>query len=433
VGFDPVKIAENDISFSKLLKSWRNYGELSLYAKFLDESRKPMGSAASLAARNDSRSVFRHIFLVCKKIENVAQLVALLFQCGFAPKSRVIIFNHTSRRRMTETGARPFYLPNENLQLKNKIIFEDRDFNFAYPSGAYKLSSVALDRCSGIFVRFLALYAKLVYGSYDTDILSFIVRFQLWKIMLRLLRPARVQLVVWYGKEPIIAACKELDIEIWDMQHGIIYVEHPIYNLIAQNEVAGSRYLRPDKCLVYGEYWRQHLLRSGWSCDEVEISGYFPDTDVGYSHVADAPYILYTSQPHSNQLIVDHIRAIQGELRSRGWHAVIALHPSESSEGYREIFSDTVKLTKFDSYDLLRNCMVHVSFSSTLLWEAMLFDKPSFILQYGREAVGLLGDLVRFGYGRALRENEFPEPFQLPQVPPRGYFFATANKELLNN
>ncbi|WP_157056906.1 hypothetical protein [Herbaspirillum autotrophicum] len=428
-----MKIAANNISFSKLLKSWRDYGEFSLYAKFLDESRKPMGSTVIGAARSEHRSVFFYLSLLYKKSKEIVQLVVLLFQCQFAPKNRVIIFNHTSRRRITEAGVRPFYLPNENFQLKNKIIFEDRAFNFAYPSGTVKLTSLALDRCSGIFVRLLALYARLVYGSYDTDILSFIVRFKLWEVVLRMLRPARVQVMVWYGKEPMIAACKELGIEIWDMQHGIIYEEHPIYNLIAANSVTGSSYLRPDKCLVYGEYWRQHLLRSGWPCDDVVVSGYFPDTNVGYAHVADAPYVLYTSQPHSNQLIIEHIRAIQGELKSRGWHALIALHPSENADGYRQILSDSVKITKFDSYDLLRNCMVHVSFTSTLLWEAMLFEKPSFILQYGREAVGLLSDLVRFGYGRTLTVDEFPEPFQLPQVPPREYFFAMTNKELLSN
>lgn len=428
-----MKIAESRIRFSSLLKSWRKYGEFVLYAKFLDQSRKTMGGTLMQKMESEHRPAILYLQLFYKKIKEIAQFGVLLFQCIFAPKNRVIIFNHTGRRRIGEAGGRPFYLTNENFQLKNKIVFEDRDCDFAYPSGALKLSSIALERCSGTFVRLLALYTKLVYGAAERDILSFVVRFRLWKIVLRILRPKRVQVVVWYGKEPLIAACKELRIEIWDMQHGIIYEEHPIYNLTAENGIAGSGYLRPDKCLVYGEYWRQHLLRSGWSGSDVEIAGYFPDAEIGFAHVADAPYIFYSSQPHSNRLIMEHIRAIEGELKSRGWLALIALHPSENADGYREILSDSVKITKFDSYDLLRSCVAHVSFSSTLLWEAMLFEKPSYILRYGSEAVGLLEDLVRFGYGRALKEGEFPEPFPLPVFPPRDYFFASANKELLNN
>ena len=379
------------------------------------------------------RLTFTWLGMQFRKIFEISGLFFLLFRCWQAPKKRIVIFNHSARRRLTPDGDKPFYLPNENFTLAEQIVFEDHQCAFTYPVGTVQLSTVAFDKCAGILTRLLALYAKFFHGGGQPTILLFILRFTVWKIIFRLLKPKRVQMMVWYGKEPIIAACKQLGIEIWDLQHGIIYEEHPIYNLHGANAVAGSDYLKPDKCMVYGEYWKQHLVKSGWKDTEVEVSGYFPDASVGFANVAVAPYVLYTSQPHTNRAIIEHLLAIDAELALRGWQAIIAIHPSEPMDAYAEVLSERITIGRFDSYDLLRNCVVHISYSSTLLWEAMLFDKPSFILKYGAEAVGLLGDLLRFGYGKALGLREFPEPYRLPSTPPREFFFGQPNKALLNN
>lgn len=428
-----MKLGGSDIPFSRLLRSWRTCGELFLYAKMLDESRKPFVPQRDGQRQKKSATPIQIFSRLIDKLINVLYFFVLCVRCGLAPKNRIVIFNHTSRRRMTDAGSKPFYLPAKNFTLESEIIFEDRLPVFSYPAGSIQLSSVALDSFTGLIARFFALYSRLFYGVTDIDVLVFLVKRGFWKVIFRLLKPVRVQVIVWYGKEPLISACKELDIEVWDMQHGIIYPEHPIYNLIEANAVVGSDYLRPNKCLVYGEYWKNLLLQSGWADGEVVVAGYFPDTSVGYPNVCDMPYVLYTSQPHSNMVISEHIESILDELKTRGWLAVIALHPSESADGYDEIISENVRIAKFDSYDLLRNCVAHISYSSTLLWEAMLFEKPSFILRYGNEAVGLLSDLVKFGYGRPLANGEFPVEFELPTTPSTDYFFADVNKTLLNN
>lgn len=428
-----MKLGGNDIPFSRLIMSWRSCGELFLYAKMLDESRKPFVPERRGSSEKRSITPIQIFARLIQKLSDVLYFFVLCFRCWLAPKNRIAIFNHTSRRRLGEAGNRPFYLPVQNFSLEKEVIFEDRLSGFSYPAGSVQFSSLALDSFTGLIVRISAIYSRLFHGAVDIDILSFLIKRALWKLVLRMLKPARVQVLVWYGKEALIAACKELGIAVWDMQHGIIYPEHPIYNLMRAHDVLGSDYLRPDKCLVYGEYWKTLLLQSGWSESEVLVAGYFPDADVGYADVSEMPYVLYTSQPHSNMIISEHINSISDELKAKGWQAVIALHPSESGEGYEEIISENVRITKFDSYDLLRNCVAHISYSSTLLWEAMLFEKPSFILKYGNEAVGLLSDLVKFGYGRPLATGEFPAKFELPETPPRDYFFAGVNKTLLNN
>jgi hypothetical protein len=108
----------------------------------------------------------------------------------------------------------------------------------------------------------------------------------------------------------------------------------------------------------------------------------------------------------------------------RGWQIIIALHPSDSPNAYHDIRAmPGVSIGMIDSYDLLRHCHVHISVSSTLLWESMLFNKSSYVLNFGVEAQDLLNDFVELGFGRPLAQDAFPEPFQMPLSPLPDYFF----------
>ena len=133
---------------------------------------------------------------------------------------------------------------------------------------------------------------------------------------------------------------------------------------------------------------------------------------------------MYTSQPPKISLIREHIRSIAPIVSERGWKIVIALHPLDEASSYDDLLSGVVHRVAADSYDLLRDCAVHVSVSSTLMWEAMIFDKSTYALDYGNHEVDLLTDFVDFGFGRPLAMGEFPEPFPLPTQPRREYFFS---------
>ena len=417
-------------SLPKLLSSWKTIGALHFYKKFLEESRKPFGNQA--VEVKEKKRVYT-LLAIRRKIASLGNLSILIVRCFFVPKGRIIIFNHTARKRLDKLGVRPLYLLQSNFDLAEMVVFEDKASKFVYPKGAVQLNTEYIDQAVGLIGFFANKCCGLIYGVSDRDITDFVIKMHLWKIIFAILKPLRIHVLVWYGKESLIAACKQLGLEVWDLQHGIIYEEHPIYNISDAINIVDSSFLLPDKCLVYGEYWRQHLLRSGWDEKKVSVVGYFLDIDPGFTNISAAPYVLYTSQPHSNQAIINHIQAIELEVRHRGWRIIIALHPSERGDAYTKIISSNVQLTQFDSYDLLRNCRVHLSVSSTLLWEAMLFEKSSYVLEYGREAVGLLNDILKYGYARKLGEGKFPEPFDLPLKPGRDFFFHQNIDRLLLN
>ena len=424
-----MRLQKNIPPLRVLLSDWREVGELYYFKKFLSEARKPFGSKTNcqLIKKNGHQNYTwccDCIYRAFSKLTGLIYFLLLLVKCFFCSKNRVLIFNHTVRKRIGNKNIRPLYLPANNFDFNNTIVVDDQPNKLSYPQNTTKLNVIGLIRTASMVGFVLNLFYALYYKKSDRDIVDFLVKSNFWKIVLVILRPRRVAVVVWYGKEPLISACKQLGIEVFDLQHGIIYEEHPIYNILDGQKVKGSDFLLPNKCLVYGEYWREHLLKSGWNLNEVNVFGYYLDVLPVDCYVDDTPYILYTSQPHSNEAIIRHIRSIEQEVKLRRWRIVIALHPSEDFHLYSEILSEQVMLSKQDTYDLLCACEVHISLSSTLLWEAMLFNKSSYILEYGTEALGLLGDLIGFGYAKTLNLGFFPEPFELPIRPGKEFFFS---------
>ena len=118
--------------------------------------------------------------------------------------------------------------------------------------------------------------------------------------------------------------------------------------------------------------------------------------------------------------------------------AVIAPHPVESPEDFREVLDDLVRVyPNLDSYDLLSGCSAHISLSSTLLIEAILYGKPSYQIDLGPEKVQSwnLDDLVDSGINKKIKMGQFPkligEDF-LPVTPDQvKYFFESSSLQQL--
>ncbi|MGN6580961.1 MAG: hypothetical protein ACTHJ1_13380 [Bordetella sp.] len=415
---------KNDLPpIRELIKSWRSCDELFFLKKYFDESHglgsTKLPTPASISFAKKKPSIFQRI---AGRFIAIFNFFLLLVRCGVAPKGRILAFNHSTRIRQAGEKSRPLYL-SENLDLSQIIIFEDSKNSLNYKNPGLRLNSTHVDRVAALITTLLSRLYQVQTGTTDPFIINFAVKRALWRFIFLILSPKSINLIVWYGKEAIISAAKSLDICVSDIQHGIIYRSHPFYNLEKSRNIPRSEALLPDFCYVYGQYWRDLLLQSGWSPSQVKIIGYFLDTGPACPVPIDSPYILYTTQPHTSQIIKQHIQSILPECRRRRWKIAIAPHPNEAKGLYQDILEDDVILTGNDSYDLLRECVVHISVSSTLLWEAMAFNKPSYILQFGMEAQDLLTDLVKFGFGRPLENGEFPSPYSLPMTPSRNIFF----------
>jgi hypothetical protein len=406
---------------NQVVSDWRERGEFFFLKKFLDDmraaQRAPSATTTTLADANRGLA-----------LERVGALFRFLLQfviCAFAPKGRTIVFNHTNRFRQAEGARLPLYM-SQVFDFSKMIVFEDRLLDLKYSKPTLRLDAMSINRCAEIIGAFVVrLYARKPSQA-QRDIANFYVKRALWRSVLQLLKPRCVRLFVWYGKEAIVSAAKSLNLEVADVQHGIIYPSHPLYDLLQVRDLERSSMLLPDRALVYGEYWRELLVRAGWRSEQVDVVGYFLETSACKKAGPTGSYVLYTSQPHTNEAIIGHVESVLPAFRAAGLKVVIALHPLEGPEGYATLVTRGVEIANTDSYDAIRDCVVHISVSSTLLWEAMAFDRPSYVLDFGRDAPELLQDLLAFGFGRKLRNGDFPHPFDLPTDPPQDFFFQSA-------
>lgn len=408
-----------------VISDWHERGEFYFYKRFLDEMRTSIVKSPLDQAAINPRTSYLSIWL--EKFNVFMQLGLLLIRCVLAPKGKTLVFNHSARQRRTgDSAPRSLYL-SKVFDYKHLIVFEDSNVKIEYPQPAMRMNSMCVNRCAEICAAIYVRLYKWKYSTSDRDIVNFYSKKLFWEFVFKILKPNAIRLFVWYGKEAVISAAKSLGIETADVQHGIIYPSHPLYNLIPSVKVDRSHTLLPAKCLVYGEYWKKLLLKAGWEDQRVDILGYFLDIN-SYQKIKDQrPYILYTSQPHTNVVIIKHIQSILPEIKKRKMRVVIALHPSENNKGYSTITSKWIEIATIDTYDLIQNCAAHISISSTLLWEAMIFAKSSYVLEAGKDAKELLTDLISFGFGRKINEKEFPEPFILPKNPSIHYFFQLQN------
>lgn len=422
-------------SLSRLFDSWEDDEYFFFYKKLLIETRSKSNVErdSGVALTNSKSNILNLSKKLVEIVRSIFGLIVLLWRSLVTPKGLPVIFNHSDRQRKTINGKRPLYLGSW-LGQERLVVFEDAAINFGYDGLVQQFQSCYVTRSSQIISWGLIRF----YGRKkleDRDIASFVVARVLWRLIFWLLRPSCIRLFVWYGKDAVVGAAKSMEIDIADVQHGVVYKSHPFYNLNSIPWPKAREYLLPDQCFVYGEYWRSLLIRAGWSPEKVKVVGYFLDTLPGKSSFTDKRYILYTSQPDRSELIISHIKSIYSELEKRDVRVLIALHPAETRGCYDELLNDVVQVSEdWDSYDQLRCCYVHISVSSTLLWEAVIFDKSSYVLDYGRDAVDLLSDFISVGFGRCISDGQFPEPFTLPASQSKEYFFSTAlNTKLLLN
>lgn len=406
-----------ELSLRQALGRWRDVDEFYFFRRFMDDMRIASANNAPTLLRSKNKSKAT-IFL--KQLSSIFIFCRTLFRSLFLPRGKSLVFNHSKRCRNGEIGSRPLYI-SSYFSKTQFLIVEDDDSDPCRRLGFKVLSGRFINRGAELISGGLAKYLQWHYGILDRDIVTFFVRRKIWHLIFLVIRPSQILTFVWYGKESMIAAAKSLNIPVIDIQHGIVYTSHPFYRI---NEVPGKgTNLLPDRCLVYGEYWKQKLIESGWRPEQVEVAGYFLDVGVGKTQSIKRPYILYTSQPHTHAEIRSHINAIVNLVEQKGWRIVISLHPADLRNSFSDLTEKGVIVSDIDTYDMMRDCEVHVSVSSTLLWEAMVFGKPSYILEFGREATDLLSDLVSFGFGKTLDGTAFPEPFVIPATPSIDFFF----------
>lgn len=202
-------------------------------------------------------------------------------------KKKIIIFESDAYFKENKKTLSKFY-----FNLIEKLKKEKVDFEVVYPlylEKEYRLekNSYAEENYKYIFFKIIAFiknkfnlfkfscedkkylhklkkYLEKEIGIDNFEILSkkilrkilinFEYEYKYYTNFFKVKQPEKIYIICSYGKEALIAAAQDLNIEVIELQHGIITKYHVGYNF---PDVKIPYF--PDKLLLWGEYWKDNV------------------------------------------------------------------------------------------------------------------------------------------------------------------------------
>lgn len=186
-----------------------------------------------------------------------------------------------------------------------------------------------------------------------------------------------------------------------ELQHGIITEFHPGYIYPPKANEKCKRFFART-LLLYGEATKKLLTqKSVFTEKQVEVIGnpriLKYKQEFGESS-EKRQYILFTSQPFEQDVkgaeyyseMIPILQSIQKQLNTdekwKKYSLAIKLHPRENN-GIKNKYEDSIPGCKvFDNatqlYELLGKSFLHITATSTTLYEAAFFDTPTVLVSY---------------------------------------------------
>ncbi len=240
----------------------------------------------------------------------------------------------------------------------------------------------------------------------------------IYRKLLKYLKPKIVIILVSYGKEDLIEAAKSLNIPTIEIQHGVLNNMHMGYCF--PPPLVKSTF--PDYFFSFGEYWNKASLFP------------IPDNKIftfGYPYLTEqintidrkkSNIILFLSQPNSSISLTDYAIKIADKYLNN-YKIIFKLHPNQ----YRTWQNDLPKLNEASDkglikvidtdtptlYQLQAEAIFQIGVNSTALFEGLALKCRTIILKVpGYEYMETLAEnnIVRINDHDDLNLENVPEP-----------------------
>lgn len=216
----------------------------------------------------------------------------------------------------------------------------------------------------------------------------------LFEAILRRVDPELVLMVVSYGREPFIEACRRRGVTTIELQHGTLSRYHLGYSYPG----ARSKEAFPDYFFSFGEFWGS-IVEFPIPDDHVMPVGY-PYLESAVEKRTAEPVddrIVFLSQgtigPPLSRFAVEFAEA-EPDL-----DVVYKLHPGEYSRWEREypwlVEAPLTVSTDTPLYDLFASATAQVGVYSTALYEGLCFDLTTYVVDL--PGVAYMNQLIEQG------------------------------------
>ncbi|WP_206538427.1 hypothetical protein [Natronorubrum sulfidifaciens] len=205
----------------------------------------------------------------------------------------------------------------------------------------------------------------------------------LYRRLLERVNPELAVVVVSYGREPFIEACKEQDIPVVELQHGVIHEHHFGYLYSGPR----TKETFPDYLLTFGDFWKDSF-EFPIPDDRVVSVGYpyLEESVDKYDDVNTRDQLLFISQGTIGEQLSKF--AMEVEQHPEIDHEIVyKLHPGEYDRWedeypwLLEADFEIVDSSEPPLYKLFSESNVQVGVGSTAVYEGLCFNLETFVYE----------------------------------------------------
>jgi len=222
----------------------------------------------------------------------------------------------------------------------------------------------------------LSLFDK---SEIDREIEKFKIQYNYYFSYFKKNNIKEIYIICAYGKEGVVAAAKDLNIKVIEIQHGTITKYHLAYHYPTNQKIPYF----PKYFYSFGKYWEEIVAFPKGTKLKVYGFPYLQNQLIKYKDVEEKKdQILFISQGHIGEKLL--YKAIGFALKNRDKNIVYRLHPGELRYSIKNYMSILQKYTlnnfiledcKEDLYKLMKESEYIFAVSSTAIYEALALGK----------------------------------------------------------
>jgi len=283
---------------------------------------------------------------------------------------------------------------------------------------------------SGLFTVSELLYLKSCFHVFYDE-------FRFYYSLFKGKGARKVVFTCHYHKEGLLAALNVLDIESVELQHGLIAVNDIYYVYPDQYKTALSTGLFPDRIGVYGEKWKELLLRG---CEFTEnrihvIGEYYEPGKKEFPHLAKENLIVVCSQKNLDGDYLTYLKSLDTKLSNHpGWRATVKLHPLEKHrDRYLQSSFEHIDIedANVSIKELFAKSRIQISIYSTTFFDALGYEVFNISIQNYGYSMDYASEILSMGVAIPCDFNDDPVELYLKErdtyaLPNRNDFYAEA-------
>lgn len=229
--------------------------------------------------------------------------------------------------------------------------------------------------------------------------------FRYYNKLLNKINPQKLYLVVSYGKEDLIAAAEERNIEVIELQHGVISTYHMGYYFPFESSIPYF----PNELIVQGEFWKDSVCYPKNTKISVESINSF-NKIYRSSENNKENSVLFISQGSIGRELSKVAARFSLENKILCYYK---LHPSEFNiwkSDYKELLEASkqgfIKVVENEEniYSMMERCKYIIGVYSTAIYESLLYDSTK-VFVINIEGYQYMDFLIKNNYIKLLNKN----------------------------